>query len=144
MIRNLFAFIFLTSIASAVPLGNPGGREGPQATTGTVQGQVTDPTGAAVSGASVTILNSITNYKVTALTDDGGAFRFQNVPFNSYKLTVTAAEFQQSEQSIDLHSARPQSSHWVIVSDVTAVLISRSPSLCTQRCSVRCRATVPA
>lgn len=78
-----------------------------QATTGSVQGQVTDPAGAAVAGAEVTLVNSITNYKVSARTDDNGAFRFQNVPFNSYKLTVAAKEFQQSDQTIDLHSAVP-------------------------------------
>src|SRR5438309_588320 len=76
-----------------------------QATTGTVQGQVTDSAGASVAGASITLSNSITNYKVTAKTDDAGAFRFQNVPFNSYRLTVTAPEFQPSDQTIDIHSA---------------------------------------
>ena len=109
MIRNVLALIVLSIVGSAGPVRNlttEGG--GPsQATTGTVQGQVTDATGATVSGASVTLVNSITNYKVTTKSDDAGAFRFQNVPYNSYELTVTAAEFQLSHQDIDLHSAVP-------------------------------------
>src|SRR6266496_1595491 len=108
MIRNLFALVILSIVASAGPLRNLAERGEPsQATTGTVQGQVTDSTGATVSAASVALLNSLTNYKVTAKSDDTGAFRFQNVPYNSYELTVTAAEFQQSHQDIDLHSAVP-------------------------------------
>ena len=109
MIKNLLALALLSIVASAGTLKNPtsDGGEPSQATTGTVQGLVTDATGATVSGASVTLSNSINNFRVTAKSDDTGSFRFQNVPYNSYELTVTAAEFQQSHQDIDLHSAVP-------------------------------------
>src|SRR6185436_11087843 len=82
--------------------------EGTQATTGSVQGQITDPSGAAVAGAAVTLSNSITNYKVTAQSDDSGSFRFQNVPFNTYRVRIEAGDFQASEQTIDVHSAVPE------------------------------------
>ncbi|MFY9554770.1 MAG: TonB-dependent receptor [Blastocatellia bacterium] len=109
MTRSLVGLIVLltavpVSVVSNVNASDSGGA---QATTGAVQGQVTDPTGAAVAGATVTLSNSITNYRVSTQTDDAGAFRFQNVPFNSYKLTVTAPEFQTNDQPIDLHSAVP-------------------------------------
>ena len=78
-----------------------------QATIGSVQGQVSDPQGAALPGATVTLMNSITNYKVSAKTDDAGAFKFLNVPFNTYKLSVEAEEFQPAEQIVDVHSAVP-------------------------------------
>src|SRR5207244_13133905 len=109
MIRNLLALIIFSMLAppSAPRFVAPANGEASQATTGTVQGQVTDPTGATVAGASVTLSNSITNYKVSAKTDDTGGFRIQNVPFNSYQVTVTAPEFQPSDQTIDLHSAVP-------------------------------------
>jgi hypothetical protein len=109
MIRYLIVPLILTIAASAGPVRSleTSGGEPPQATTGTVQGQVTDATGATVAGASITLLNSITNYKVTAKSDDTGAFRFQNVPYNSYEVTVNAAEFQELHQDIDLHSAVP-------------------------------------
>ena len=109
MIRDLFTLVILSIVTTAGPVRSLAAEksESPQATTGTVQGQVTDATGASVADASVTLLNSITNYKVTTKTDDTGVFRFQNVPYNSYELTVTAAEFQESHQDVDLHSAVP-------------------------------------
>src|ERR1044072_6792790 len=109
MTRN---FIALTLVFISVASGAPGcfaavADESPQSTVGAVQGVVTDPQGAAVIGANVTLSNSITNYKVSAKTDDAGAFKFFNVPFNTYKLAVEAAEFQPAEQVIDAHSAVP-------------------------------------
>jgi len=76
--------------------------------TGTVQGSVTDPTGAVISGASVQITNRITNYSATAITDSAGLFVFRNVPFNHYKLTVTAPGFANSETQLDVGSAVAQ------------------------------------
>jgi hypothetical protein len=109
MIRNLVALVILSIVGCAGPLKNLEAERGEpsQSTTGTVQGQVTDAAGAAVSGASVTLFNSGTNYKVEAKSDDTGSFRFQNVPYNSYKVRVIAPEFQQADQDIDLHSAVP-------------------------------------
>src|SRR5262249_26359868 len=98
----------LLVISATIPAGSLRTLAEPaQATTGTVQGQVTDSSGAAVVGAGVTISNSITNYKVSAKTDETGGFKFKNVTFNFYKLTVVAPEFQQNEQTIDMHSAVP-------------------------------------
>src|SRR5205085_4269307 len=62
---------------------------------------------AIIPGAAVTLVNSITNYEVTAKTDDAGNFKFVNVPFNTYKLSVDAPDFQTSEQTVDVHSAVP-------------------------------------
>ena len=109
MIRNFLALIVLSTLTSGIPFLSIAAANGEpsQTTTGTVQGQVTDASGAAVAGAAVTLLNSGTNYKVSTQTDDTGTFRFQNVPYNSYKLRVIAPEFQQSDQDIDLHSAVP-------------------------------------
>ncbi|HKP86902.1 MAG TPA: TonB-dependent receptor [Blastocatellia bacterium] len=78
-----------------------------QSTVGSIQGQVNDPSGAAVGGAIVLLSNSITNYKVSAKTDDSGTFRFLGVPYNTYKLTVEAADFQPAEQTVDVHTAVP-------------------------------------
>ncbi|HXG91097.1 MAG TPA: TonB-dependent receptor [Blastocatellia bacterium] len=81
--------------------------EGAQSTVGSIQGQVTDASGAVVAGATVTLSNSITSYKVTTQTDETGAFKFLNIPFNTYKLTVEVSGFQPSEQTVDVHSAVP-------------------------------------
>ncbi|MFP5262553.1 MAG: TonB-dependent receptor [Blastocatellia bacterium] len=108
MMRNLLVIILILATfagAAASTLAAAGGAL--QSTTGAVQGQVSDPSGAAVTGANVELLNSITNYKVTTQTDEAGVFKFYNIPFNTYKVTVDAAGFQATQQTVDVHSAVP-------------------------------------
>jgi hypothetical protein len=76
---------------------------------GTVTGAVTDPSGAVVPGATATIHNPISGYERTASTDSSGGFTFNNVPFNPYHLTVTAAGFATRVQDVDLNSMVPVS-----------------------------------
>src|SRR5215813_6671760 len=81
--------------------------DGIQATTGSIQGQVVDSSGAAVSGAKVSIYNAGTNFQATTQTDDSGAFKVFNIPYNDYKVRVEVQGFQPAEQSVDIHSAVP-------------------------------------
>src|SRR5438270_3628835 len=60
---------------------------------GSVTGQVTDPNGAAVPGASVVIKNVDTNVEANATTNDDGAYSFQLLQPGKYTLTVTAQGF---------------------------------------------------
>ncbi|HKG98824.1 MAG TPA: carboxypeptidase-like regulatory domain-containing protein, partial [Pyrinomonadaceae bacterium] len=78
-----------------------------QGRIGTVQGIVKDPNGAVVPNAKVTITQSVTGYNQTAQTDDDGAFKLVNIPFNTYTVRAEAAGFQTVEQSIDLESGIP-------------------------------------
>src|SRR5215469_5352710 len=78
-----------------------------QTTTGSIQGQVVDSSGASISGATVTVYNSGTGFQATAKTDDTGTFKTFNVPYNDYKVKVEVQGFQTSEQSVDIHSAVP-------------------------------------
>ena len=78
-----------------------------QARVGMVQGTVKDPTGALVPNAKVTITQPVTGYSQTTQTDQTGAFKLVNVPFNTYKLKADAPGFQTAEESIDLHSTIP-------------------------------------
>jgi hypothetical protein len=66
-------------------------------TSGDVAGTVTDPTGAVVPGATVTLTNIATNGSQTATTNSGGNYRFAFVNPASYKLGVTASGFQTQE-----------------------------------------------
>src|SRR5882724_12251262 len=70
-------------------------------TAGTVSGTVVDPNGAAVRGATVTIQNPVTGYKRTVTTDDNGVFRFNDVPFNNYHLSVSATGFGLAQQEVN-------------------------------------------
>ena len=51
-----------------------------QGTSGSLSGQVTDPTGAAIVGANVTLTNIGTNYVQVATTDATGVYQFKLVP----------------------------------------------------------------
>jgi hypothetical protein len=75
--------------------------------SGTVVGTVTDQTGAVTGGANVEITNSLTGYRQTTVTDTNGAFRFNNVPFNPYRVTATHAGFSPAAQNADVRSNAP-------------------------------------
>ncbi len=64
-----------------------------QITTGTIQGTVSDPNGAAVPGANVEAKNVGTNFVRTAMTDDEGRFIALQLPSGNYVLTVTKSGF---------------------------------------------------
>ena len=74
---------------------------------GTIQGTVTDPSGAVVAGASVTIHNPVSGLDRTSKTDTSGNFSFANVPYNPYHLTVTATGFNSQAQDVDVRSSVP-------------------------------------
>jgi len=76
---------------------------------GTVFGTVTDPSGAAIPNATVTLLHRVSNFRQTATTDSGGAFRLSNIPPNAYHLAVSAPSFAPFEQDIDVRGTVPVS-----------------------------------
>jgi Carboxypeptidase regulatory-like domain/TonB-dependent Receptor Plug Domain len=75
--------------------------------SGTVAGTVTDPTGAVIPGAAVTIENPVSKYERTVTTDKIGHFQFPNIPFNNYHLTVTATGFSGAAQDVAVNSVVP-------------------------------------
>ena len=64
-----------------------------QLTSGDMAGLVTDPTGAAVPGATVEVTNEGTGVKATQTTNDTGEYRFGNLPVGTYDVTVSAKGF---------------------------------------------------
>jgi hypothetical protein len=61
--------------------------------TASVQGKVTDPTGAAIPGARITLTNTGTGTARTSVADGGGVYSLPNVPVGPYALSVDAAGF---------------------------------------------------
>lgn len=74
---------------------------------GTIAGAITDATGAALPGASVTIQNVVSGYTRTTVTDNAGHYQFTNVPFNPYGMSVSAQGFASIEQNVEVRSAVP-------------------------------------
>ena len=66
-----------------------------QTTTGVVRGSVTDPNGAVVPNAKVTISQKSTNTAQTAQTTSGGEFQFSNLLVGDYVITVEATNFKK-------------------------------------------------
>src|SRR5208337_4544320 len=64
-----------------------------QGTSGSLTGQITDPSGAAVVGATVTLTNVDTNYLQTATTENAGTYLVKPVMPGNYSLTITAKGF---------------------------------------------------
>ena len=59
-----------------------------------VQGVVTDPTGAVIPGATLTLKNNSTNETVVRTSDNTGVFNFNALPADTFTLTVDHAGFQ--------------------------------------------------
>jgi len=64
-----------------------------QATTGVIEGTVSDPSGAPVPGANVVVKNTATNLERTLASDADGRFRALLLPLGPYRVTVSLAGF---------------------------------------------------
>ncbi len=71
---------------------------------GSVEGTVLDPDGKAIVGAAVELHNPVSGFDAKSTTNDQGHFRFSNVPYNPYHLTVTFKSFQNFVQDVDVRS----------------------------------------
>jgi len=60
-----------------------------------IQGVVTDPSGAVVSGATVTLKNLDTNQIQVATTNDAGIYNFSALPPNRFSITVEKEGFKK-------------------------------------------------
>jgi len=65
-----------------------------QLSTATLFGTVTDPTGAVIPNAKITLTQTETNFTRTATTKGDGSYREEFLPIGPYKVTVAAAGFK--------------------------------------------------
>ena len=73
-----------------------------------LQGTVTDKTGAVVSGANVTITEQATGVSHNTASDASGFYRINELPPGKYTVVVQAGNFKQSSQSdVDVSAERP-------------------------------------
>ena len=94
----LFGFMFLLTVCTvSAQVGN----------SSSIEGTVKDPSGAVVANATVEINNPVSGYSRTTMTGADGTFRFQNVPFNPYHMTVKAEKFAAYAQDVEVRSGLP-------------------------------------
>ena len=70
-----------------------------QLSTATMFGTITDNTGAVLSGATVTIVQTDTNFTRVSITKDDGSYREDFLPVGPYKVTVSAKGFKTLERT---------------------------------------------
>src|SRR5215471_3948629 len=68
-----------------------------QTATGEVNGTITDPTGASLAGAKVTITNRATGVRSISTSNGSGYYVFLNLPPASYVLAVEQQGFKRTE-----------------------------------------------
>ncbi len=66
-----------------------------QTNTGIISGRITDPTGAVVPNAQITVTNTDTNVDAASETNTDGLFRAPSLTPGPYKVTVSAAGFKK-------------------------------------------------
>ncbi|HEV7785039.1 MAG TPA: carboxypeptidase-like regulatory domain-containing protein, partial [Thermoanaerobaculia bacterium] len=59
-----------------------------QATTGVIEGIVTNESGGALPGATVTLRNTATNFEKVVVTGGDGSFRALLLPLGPYRITA--------------------------------------------------------
>ena len=91
---NIFIATFLSTLSA-------------QSNSGIVKGIITDPVGAAIPGARISISNPISGYDRSATTDGAGQFQFTNLPLNSYHLTAVAQGFGSVARDATVSSSIP-------------------------------------
>ncbi len=65
---------------------------------GGIEGKVTDPKGAAVVGATITVTDPTSDKKFTAVTDDKGRYKIEGLPPGVYTVVVSAKGFAESRR----------------------------------------------
>lgn len=102
----LFAWLAFPAGSRAAAVAAPGAQAS-GGSAGTISGTVTDPSGAVIAGASITLKNAVTNYQKQVRTDSRGIYQLLNVPHNQYHFSISAPGFQAVEKDIAVRSAVP-------------------------------------
>ena len=120
-----FHFYILLAAATAIPAFSQ------SIASGTITGSISDQTGAVIAGATVELRNPNTGYEQSTKTDGSGAFRFNNVPFNSYRLTAKASGFSQVTQELDIRGTVPVNASLVlnVATESTSVEVQANGAL---------------
>src|SRR3569832_1450916 len=103
--KNVFKFVALSALLASFALF-AGSVFAQSSTTGSIEGTVTDSTGAAVPGVAVRVTSPNLISAQTATTDDSGRYKILNLPPGRYAVAVEAtkgfAKFEKNDVEVNL------------------------------------------
>src|SRR5215216_2847795 len=102
--KNVFRFFVLSALLMCFALF-AGSVLAQTSTTGSIEGTVTDQTGAAVPGIAVKVSSANLISAQTVTTDDSGRYRVLNLPPGKYTVTIEAekgfGKFERSDVEVN-------------------------------------------
>ena len=133
MKRIILTVFFLLGLVGAINA---------QSSTGTLSGQISDPSGAVVPGATVKIVNLETNAISTVTTNDAGTFKVASLQPGPYQLIVEKDGFRTAQvDNVTVLTAQTVSSNVTLtvgaatetveIKDETPLLNADSPTIST-------------
>jgi Carboxypeptidase regulatory-like domain/TonB dependent receptor-like, beta-barrel/TonB-dependent Receptor Plug Domain len=129
------AFVAVLTLIVFVSVGNA------QTETGQIIGKVTDPTGALVSGAGVSVKSVDTARSITTTSDDQGVYTVTALQPGLYDVTVTSGNFKPSTQRVQVTvgskvSVETQLSLTEVAAGTVSVVASEGVEVNTQSAEV--------
>ena len=94
MKRIVCGLVFVLALALAIPAGAQS-----QAANGSIEGTITDTSGAVLPGVSVTVMNVDTGSQRTVVSNEAGMFRALLLPLGTYKVVAELQGFKKYEES---------------------------------------------
>ncbi|HET6217804.1 MAG TPA: TonB-dependent receptor [Acidobacteriaceae bacterium] len=97
-----------------------------QASFTSLRGTVTDPSGAVIPGATVSIVNKATNVTSTQTASGSGEYQFQQIPPGTYVINATGSGFSPQSKQADLLVNQPATINFKLTVQATAVTVDVS------------------
>src|SRR5712692_7469188 len=92
--------ICLAALLLMLLLAFRGSARAQQGTSGSIEGTVTDPQGAAIANAKLTAVSADTGLTLESASDENGMFHFLVVPVGAYRITAERSGFAKYTASI--------------------------------------------
>ncbi|HJT01375.1 MAG TPA: carboxypeptidase regulatory-like domain-containing protein [Terriglobales bacterium] len=107
--------------------------------SGSVTGTVTDPTGAVVPNATVSLKNNATGQTLTQSTNSSGVYRFQFLTPGTYTLSATAQNFKPSTATLSVSVGQTTTNNMTLAlssASQTVTVTSEAPIIQTENGNV--------
>ncbi len=110
----------VVAVVSLVPLGAA------QTATTSLRGTVTDPSGAAVPGATITLTNKANQQQLSATSGANGEYHLQQITPSTYTITVNAAGFGAQTKSAELLVDQPATINFAVTVNTVSEVVDVS------------------